>query len=86
MKNNNLETLQEINESKEINQKNLSKGENTFIQNEISNLFNSIYEDCFHNILLKSKSSFLNSIYSTMREIISLSFSSFNLKNIFSKI
>ena len=86
MKNNNLETFQEINESKEINQKNLSKGENTFIQNEISNLFNSIYEDCFYNILIKSKSSFLNSIYSTMREIISLSYSSYNLQNIFSKI
>ena len=78
MKNNNSETFEEINESKEINQKNNSKEENKFIQNEILMLSNSIYEEHFYNILIKSKLSFLNLIYSTMKEIIFLSYSSYN--------
>ena len=86
MKNNNSETFEEINESKEINQKNNSEEENKFIQNEILMLSNSIYEEHFYNILIKSKLSFLNSIYSTMKEIIFLSYSSYNLENIISKI
>ena len=86
MKNNNSETFEEINESKEINQKNNSEEENKFIQNEILMLSNSMYEEHFYNILIKSKLSFLNSIYSTMKEIIFLSYSSYNIENIITKI
>ena len=86
MKNKNIEIFQEINEPTEIISKKNSKEEYTYIQNEVSMLFNSIYEDYFYNILIKSKLSFLNSIYTSMKEIISLSYSSDNLEDIFSKI
>ena len=87
MKKNNFETLEEKNESKEIKfQSNTKEIDITTIQNDLSKLFNSIYEDNFFNILLKSKSSFLNSINTTIKEIISLSYSSYDLKNFFSKM
>ena len=85
MKNKNIEIFQEINEPTEIISKKNSKEEYIYIQNEVSMLFNSIYEDYFYNILIKSKLSFLNSIYTSMKEIISLSYSSDNLEDIFSK-
>ena len=45
--------------------------ENILNQNDIFNLYNEEYEDSFFNILLKSKTSFLNTINSSMKEIFS---------------
>ena len=83
MKNNCFETLsQKINELNEQ----LLIDNSVSIENTISSLYNSIYEDYFFNILIKSKKSFLYSLSYSIKEIISSLYESKNIINIISKI
>ena len=56
------------------------------IKNILIDLSNNIYEDCFFNILIKNKSTFLNIIYTSVNEIITSSYSSYDLNDITTQI